>query len=201
MRKNLLLLVLIALHQGIHSQCDTIKGRIISSISFNPISGVDIQLKNDTVTTKTNSEGYFHFVPTTNSASFNLVLNSYGYPEQTYRFRSKYCTRKHIKNIVLVDSCSINATRAKHDWKQQRVRLFIDSTRLTKSLSDLQREFEQKFHCKLIVYNESKHFKECLVHYNSYVLKRLRLTFGNLWQRERYPFILGKETGHSCLGG
>jgi hypothetical protein len=111
-----------------HSQNDTIKGKIFSSVSMKKPKGeIYIFEKGTSNGIIADSLGIFNLIPKTKKESYLLEISVGNYPNKIYEYKSLWNKRKSPKSIVIEGKCEINKEKAKKDWKNGTPKLYLNS--------------------------------------------------------------------------
>lgn len=178
--------------QCLYSQTDTIKGKIISSVSkFSPHETVFIFEKGTSNGTIANSNGIFTLIPLQQLKTYNLEIKAEGYPTLDYQYQSSWCSRERPKSIVINAKCTINRKKAKQDFKSQTMKLYLGGGIAPVTLSPKDKNFEKEFKITYVQLGCESTIYECTAEYNHFIIRILTIKYGEKWQKTKRNDIVG----------
>ena len=170
---------------GYSQTIDTIKGRIISSISLKrPQGEIYIIEKGTTNGTIADSLGQFQFMPLKEKPVYILQVSSGLYPTLEYEFKNEWTKRKNQKTIVVNANCQINKQKAILDRKENNLKLYIIGGIAPIANSKRDSRFEKKYNIQYIDLGCDAKITECILDYNKYVFLYLRIKYGIKWRNK-----------------
>jgi len=169
---------------GYAQTLDTIKGRIVSSISLKkPIGEIYVMEKWTSNGTIADSLGQFRLVPLKEKSKYILQISAGFHKMQEYEFKSEWLKRKNSKTIVVNGNCQINKQKAKDDLKIGQLELYIFGGIAPVANSKRDSRFEKKFKIKYLDLGCGAKIMECILEYNNYVFSVLNIRYGNKWRK------------------
>ena len=182
--KNVVVFFLfVLLHYPSYSQQDTLKGKIISSISRDtPHNQAYILEKGTSNGTIADSLGFFTLIPEQRKEIYMLEIILSGYPTLDYKFDSKWTKLKNPKSIVLYSNCKINFASVVKDFKEDNLKLYISGGIAPIANSKKDKRFEKKYKVRYYDFGCEIQSYECLEEYNKVVFKLLDARHGSEWR-------------------
>jgi len=175
-----------------YSQNDTIKGKVVSSISFKkPNGNIYILEKGTTNGTIADSLGFFTLITKKDRINYILEISVGNYDKLEYDYKSEWTKRKKPKSIVVSGKCKINKKKAKQDWKNGEAKLYLFGGIAPIENSKKDEKFERKFKVKYLDFGCDAEIYECISEYNEYIFKILDIKFGQKMRKLIRKDIVG----------
>lgn len=186
MRINFLIILifgLLRIDSGNAQLKDTIKGKVISSISFKrPKGNIYIIEKWNSNGTMADSLGNFTLIPLKEKSNYPIEISIGNYPKLEYVYKSDWTKRKNPKSIVIQGKCEITKETAKKDWKKEKAKLYIIGGIVPIENTRKDIKFERKFKVEYYDLGCNGKIYECLEDYNQYIFKLLDIKFNYKWR-------------------
>jgi hypothetical protein len=183
-----------------HSQNDTIRGKVFSSVSMKKPKGeIYIFEKGISNGTIADSLGIFKLVPKTKKENYLLEISVGNYPSKTYQYKSSWSKKKNPKSIVIEGKCEISKARAKKDWKTGTPKLYLNSGISPIVNSKKDRKFEKKYKIEYVELGCEGKIYECVTGYNFYIIKLLDIKYQRKWRKTKRKEIVGIEDYDNSL--
>ena len=177
-----------------HSQNDTIKGKIFSSVNMKkPKGDIYIFEKGTSNGIIADSLGMFNLIPKTKKESYFLEISVGNYPNIIYEYKSFWSKRKKPKSIVIEGKCEINKEKARKDWKNGTPKLYLNSGIAPVANSRKDERFEKKYKVKYVELGCEGKIYECISEYNFYIIKILDIEYQRKWRKTKREGIVGIE--------
>lgn len=177
-----------------HSQNDTIRGKIFSSVNRKiPKGEIYIFEKGTSNGTIANKNGEFSLIPKTNKEIYELEISVGNYPKLTYEYKAIWNKRKKPKSIVVIGQCEINREKARRDWKNGTPKLYINSGIAPVENSRKDKRFEKKYKVEYVELGCEAKIYECICEYNFYIIKILDIQYQREWRKTKREEIVGME--------
>jgi hypothetical protein len=186
------------------SQNDTIKGKIVSSISLKKPNGtIYILEKGTTNGTLSDSLGIFKLITQNKKDSYILEISVGNYDKLEYEYKSEWKNWKKPKSIVVSGKCELNKEKAKQDWKNGIAKLYLFGGIAPIENSKKDDKFERKYNIKYQDFGCDAKIYECISEYNEYIFKILEIKFGDKMKKIIRKDIIGykdfENNQSSCI--
>jgi hypothetical protein len=177
-----------------HSQNDTIKGKIFSSVSMKKPKGeIYVFEKGTSNGTIANDLGEFNLITKTKKESHLLEISVGNYPNLIYEYKTIWNKRKKPKSIVIDGKCEINKEQARKDWKNGTPKLYLNSGIAPIANTKKDEKFERKYKVEYVELGCEGKIYECVTEYNFYIIKILDIQYQRKWRKTKRKEIVGME--------
>lgn len=178
---TLVIFVLLSSSLFLFAQKDTIRGKIISSITAKtPNNNVFIQEKNTNNIVTADNEGFFALVVDKGKHIYNLEINILGYKTFEYPYKEKWISRKLPKHIVVDANCTISS---KKDYKNNELKIFISKEIKPIIMTKQDKRFEKKYKIKYIEFKNELYNYDCVEEYHKKVFQILNIKYRDKWKK------------------
>jgi hypothetical protein len=177
-----------------HSQNDTIRGKIFSSINLKkPKGDIYIFEKGTSNGIIADSLGMFNLITKTKKESYFLEISVGNYTNLIYEYKSLWLKRKNPKSIVIAGKCEINKEKAIKDWKNGTPKLYLSSGIAPVENSRKDEKFEKKYNVEYVELGCEGKIYECISEYNFRIIKNLDIEYQRKWRKTKREGIVGME--------
>jgi hypothetical protein len=191
MKFKLLLIFTILFSEVALSQIqDTIRGRVISSVTKYPPNGlVYVMEKGTTNGTIADSLGIFELIPKMDKKEYVLEISVGNYEKLEYAYKSEWTKKSNPKSIVVSATCNINSVSK--DYKEDGFKLYIIGGIAPIANSKFDNRFEKRYGLKYYDFGCEPEVYECAEKYNRFVFKLLDLKYGGKWRKKVRNDVVG----------
>ena len=192
MKLKLLLIFTIFVSEVAVSQTqDTIRGRVISSITkYEPNGTVYVIEKGTTNGTIADSLGLFELVPIKNREKYNLEISAGYYEKLDYEYKSEWTKRTKPKSIVVSANCDLGSVTK--NYRKEGLKLYIIGGIVPIANSKSDNRFEKKYNLKYFDFGcEPKEVYECIEKYNELAFRLLDIKYDGKWRRKVRKDVIG----------
>ncbi len=177
---------------GFSQVLDTIKGRIISSITMKrPIGEIYVLEKWTPNGVMADSLGNFYLIPLKEKSEYILQIMAGNYDMLEYKYKSEWSKRKNLKSIVVNGNCEINKRKALADLRKNELKLYIFGGIAPIGNTRKDSRFEKKFKIKYWDFGCEAKIQDCILDYNNRVFKFLDIKYGNKWRKMIREDVVG----------
>ena len=192
MKLKLLLVFTIFISKVAISQTqDTIRGRVISSVTkYEPKGTVYVIEKGTTNGTIADSLGRFELVPIKDKEKYNLEISAGYYEKLDYEYLSEWTKRTKPKSIVVSASCDLDSVM--QDWRKTEIKLYLIGSIVPIANSKSDNRFEKKYKMKYFDFGcEPLEVYECIEKYNKRAIMFLDLKYKGKWRKKVRKDVIG----------
>ena len=188
--KLLLIFILLTSEIALSQTQDTIRGRVISSVTrYEPNGTVYVTEKGTSNGTIADSLGVFELIPLMDKETYNLEISAGYYEKLDYEFKSEWTKRTKPKSIVVSADCDLKSVGK--DWKKNGLKLYLMGGIAPIANSKSDKRFERKFRVKYYDFGCDAVVYECVEKYNRRTIRLLDLRYNGKWRKKVRKDVIG----------